>query len=241
LVQRIAVIAPGDAAGYEAVSALLDNAEVAREKMVTTSFDMALNRFTRTYTNDDLLDAFVDLATTMEAIFVSGGASNEDIGLRLRSRAAALLATEEDPGRKIFTDVGRLYNIRSKLVHGGSLTMKDLERDLRNLVPNYGGVPSAVALSFALDRFRDLARRAILARLSLASGESPLWPFAGDTQVDAELADDAGRQKWRSSWTSRLSDLGLAQAINKAKPAVDALAPVPEEAQEATPPQGRVS
>jgi len=224
-VQRIATISADDTAGYSALDNLLDNAEIAREKMFTTSFDMALNRFTRTYTSGDLLDAFVDLATTMEAIFVSGGSSNEDVGLRLRTRAAALLATNEDSGRKIFDDVRRLYNIRSKLVHGGSLAMKDLDKDLKNLVPNYSGVASAVALSFAVDRFRDLARRAILARLALASGETPLWPWAGDTQVDAELADDQARQHWRNSWTTQLSALGLSNSVGKAEPAVDVLAP----------------
>ena len=152
---------------------------------------------TCTYTSGDLLDAFVDLATTMEAIFVSGGSGNEDVGLRLRTRAAALLATRDDSGRKIFDDIRRLYNIRSKLVHGGSLAMKDLDKDLRTLVPNYSGVASTIALSFAVDRFRDLARRAILARLALASGASPLWPWVGDIQVDAELADDQARHHWQ--------------------------------------------
>lgn len=236
IVQRLATISALDAAGYSALDNLLNNAEIAREKMFTTSFDMALNRFTRTYTSGDLLDAFVDLATTMEAIFVSGGSSNEDVGLRLRTRAAALLATGEDSGRKIFDDVRRLYNIRSKLVHGGSLAMKDLDKDLKNLVPNYSGVASAVALSFAVDRFRDLARRAILARLALASGETPLWPWAGDTQVDAELADDQTRQQRRNSWITQLSALGLSRSVEKAQQAVDVLAPgPPEEREEATP------
>lgn len=224
-VQRIATISSLDAAAYSALDTLLENAEIAREKMYTTSFDMALNRYTRTYTSGDLLDAFVDLATTMEAVLVSGGNSNEDVGLRLRTRAAALLATSDDSGRKIFADVGRLYNIRSKLVHGGSLTKKDLDKDLRNLVPNYSGVASAVALSFAVDRFRDLARRAILARLALASGETPLWPWVGDTQVDGELADDQAREHWRGSWTTQLSALGLSKSVGKALPAVDVLAP----------------
>ena len=224
-VQRIATVSSDDAVGYAALDNLLDNAEIAREKMFTTSFDMALNRFTRTYTSGDLLDAFVDLATTMEAIFVSGGSGNEDVGLRLRTRAAALLATRDDSGRKIFDDIRRLYNIRSKLVHGGSLAMKDLDKDLRTLVPNYSGVASTIALSFAVDRFRDLARRAILARLALASGASPLWPWVGDIQVDAELADDQARHHWHESWTTQLSSIGLSRSIGKAEPAVDVLAP----------------
>ena len=224
-VQRIATVSSDYSVGYASLDNLLDNAEIAREKMFTTSFDMALNRFTRTYTSGDLLDAFVDLATTMEAIFVSGGSGNEDVGLRLRTRAAALLATRDDSGRKIFDDIRRLYNIRSKLVHGGSLAMKDLDKDLRTLVPNYSGVASTIALSFAVDRFRDLARRAILARLALASGASPLWPWVGDIQVDAELADDQARHHWHESWTTQLSSIGLSRSIGKAEPAVDVLAP----------------
>jgi hypothetical protein len=218
-IQRTANVASGETQAFAALGNLLDSAQVARNKMFTTSFDMAMNRFTRTYSNNDLLDAFVDFATTMEAILVSGGSSNEDVGLRLRLRAAALLATDDDPSRKIFADVGRLYNIRSKLVHGGALAIKDLEKDLRNLVPNYESVGSRLALSFALDRFRDLARRAILARLALASGDKPLWPFDGDTPVDSEMADDEIRQTWRAAWRSKLTGLGLAQAIDKARPA----------------------
>lgn len=227
VVQRVAAISPDDAKGYSALDNLLNNAAVAREKMFTTSFDMALNRFTRTYTSGDLLDAFVDFATTMEATLVSGGNNNEDVGLCLRMRAAALLATIDDPGRKIFDDVRSLHNIRSKLVHGGSLTRKELNTELNRLVPNYNGVASAVALAFAVDRFRDLARRAILARLALASGENPLWPWVGDTSVDAELADDEARQNWRTSWISQLSALGLSASIGMAKPPVDVLAPTP--------------
>ena len=57
-----------------------------------------------------------------------------------------------------------------------------------------------VAIGYALDRTRDLARRGILARLCLGAEPDPLWPFTGSTPVDALLSDDATRARWRTSW-----------------------------------------
>ena len=57
-----------------------------------------------------------------------------------------------------------------------------------------------VAIGYAVDRMRDLVRRAILARLCLAAEPDPLWPFSGSTGVDALLSDDEIRGRWRKGW-----------------------------------------
>jgi len=58
----------------------------------------------------------VDIGVGLEAALL-GGADHEEIGLRLGSRAAALLSTTTDVAATIYEDVKRLYNLRSLIVH----------------------------------------------------------------------------------------------------------------------------
>ena len=82
-----------------------------------------------------------------------------------------------------------------------------------------------IAFSFAIDRLRDLVRRAFLARLCLASGDESLWKFETSAPVDTALSDETERALWRQSWRDTLSSLGVADAANPAIRAVDPLAP----------------
>jgi hypothetical protein len=70
---------------------------------------------------------------------------------------------------------------------------------------------------------RDLVRRAILARLCLADKPEPLWPFTGQTSVDAILADDEQRATWRSRWHAKLEELGVGYAAERPRSAVSFL------------------
>jgi|ERR1017187_4681684 hypothetical protein len=67
-------------------------------------------------------------------------------------------------GESIFRDVGALYGLRSKLVHGGDIK----ESDLRKIITGVSMIPDGalfgVAVAFAVDRLRDLVRRSFLAR-----------------------------------------------------------------------------
>lgn len=141
---------------------------------------------------------------------------------------AALLATDDDPARALFDDVNQLYSLRSKIVHGGQIKLKDL----RKIIDRISTVPDGaaedrlgVALGYAVDRMRDLVRRAILARLCLAAEPGPLWPFAGDTAVDGILADDAQRAAWRTHWHAHLAALGVEYAAGRPRSAVDFISP----------------
>jgi hypothetical protein len=80
-----------------------------------------------------------------------------------------------------------------------------------------------VALGYVVDRMRDLVRRGILARLCLASEPDSLWPFDGDTAVDAILTDDVKRAAWRGRRQDRLATLGVAYAGGPPRSAVDFL------------------
>lgn len=197
--------------------------------MVFTSFDVALRKFHGSYGIGGPLEHLVDLATALEATLASGDKDNAGLTLRLRNRAAALLATTNDPGPTIFADVGRLYGLRSTLVHGG----QSKEAAFWRTIEQVSTVPAqesrarlrGVDLDRAVDRMRDLVRRAILARVCLAGGSDPLWPFSGEVSVDALLTDDAVREKWRTYWQTQLREIGAGDAIGPPRFAADFLSP----------------
>jgi hypothetical protein len=225
LVRRTVRLTGDEGAAFAALGGLIDAADIKREGMIATSFDVALSKFNRSHSSDSPYEHIVDLATALEAALI-GAKETEGLTLRLRTRTSALLATEDDSARVLFEDVGRLYDLRSKLVHGGQIKQKDL----RKIIGRISTVPSeaiehrfGVALGYAVDRMRDLVRRAILARLCLAAEPDPLWPFEGNTPVDAILADDAQRSAWRARWHERLGELGVGYAAGPPRSAVDFL------------------
>jgi hypothetical protein len=217
-----------DGSVIKTVGEMIEAVEVVREGMVLTSFDVALRKFNGSHYTNDLFGQLVDLATALEATLTSAERDSAGLTLRLRSRAAALLATANDPAPVIFKDVGLLYDLRSKLVHGGEIREKDLNKTISTIssVPAPGPISGLrTMLGHAVDRMRDLVRRAILARLCLAAEPDPFWPFDEQEMpsVDGLLADDATRERWRSAWQGRLAALGAPAAADPPRGAVDFL------------------
>jgi hypothetical protein len=226
LVRRTVRLTGDEGPAFAALGDLIDAADIKREGMIATSFDVALGKFNRSHSSASPYEHLVDLATALEAALIGATKETEGLTLRLRTRTSALLATDDDSARMLFEDVGRLYDLRSKLVHGGQIKQKDL----RKIIGRISTVPSeaiehrfGVALGHAVDRMRDIVRRAILARLCLAAAPDPLWPFEGDTPVDAILAEDAQRGVWRARWHERLAELGVEYAAGPPRSAVDFL------------------
>lgn len=226
LVRRTVRLTGDEGAAFKRLDELIDAADIVRTGMIATSFDVALSKFYRSHSADNPYEHLVDLATALEAILAGGEGDNEALTFRLRSRVAALLAADGDPVGALFDDVKELYGLRSKLVHGGQIR----ELDLRRIIGRVSTVPAesietrfGVAIGYAVDRMRDLVRRSILARLCLASEPGALWPFSGDTPVDALLADDATRVAWRARWHERLAALGVESAAGPPRSAVDFL------------------
>jgi hypothetical protein len=234
LVRRTVWLNGQHAAAFDAIGELLDKADVKREGMVATSFDVALGKFNGSHHQANPYETLVDLATALEAILAGGETETEGLTLRLRNRAAALLATDGDSAQAIFGDVGRLYGLRSKLVHGGQIKERDLRRDLGKISTMPEGEADdrfGVAIGYAVDRMRDLVRRAILARLCLAAEPDPVWPLSGSRSVDALLSDDTVRGQWRKSWRGKLAELGVGAAAEPPPEAFDWLTPHEEEEQ----------
>jgi hypothetical protein len=198
------------------IARLLEQVDGQRRADVLRPFETAQHRFLMSYHAHGWIDQIVDLATALEATLA--GTDKQDVLLRLRFRCAALLAVDNDSAPSIFNDVGQLYDLRSRLVHGSELK----DKDLRKIVYAISAVPDGAlfgdALAHAVDRLRDLVRRAILMRLCLGTsnaGADPIWPLGTDVGVDAALSDDATRLQWRVGWLERLESFGASSAASR--------------------------
>jgi hypothetical protein len=226
-IRRTADLRAEDAAGLEGITEMIAKTDIKRDGMVATPFDVALGKFQGSYTEGREFARLVELATALEAT-LAGEGENAGLTLRLRNRAAALLACERDPAPAIFGDIGALYEIRSSIVHGGQLKAKGLTKLASRISTVKLSEKELDRISFAhlLDRMRDLVRRAILARICLAAGEDASWPISGgDQNVDAELAADTTRARWREEWRAHLRERGAGAAADPAPAAVDSLLP----------------
>ncbi|WP_406054786.1 HEPN domain-containing protein [Streptomyces sp. NBC_01077] len=119
LAARVITLGSEDVGRVDGLGRLLDAAQQARPEMVFTSFAMAMQKFLLSFHAHVWYEQIVDLATAFEAVL--SGKEKDDVTLRLKTRAATLLSTDLDPADKIFKDVGVIYALRSKLVHGGAM------------------------------------------------------------------------------------------------------------------------
>ena len=191
------------------------------DDMVFTSFSMAISRFAESYTTSDWDAQLLSLTTALEGAI--SGTDTTDVILRLKTRAAALLSEPDDPARVIFNDISKIYDLRSKLSHGGSYKVTTFQRLVHQVSTVADGAPLGLAIGQLIDRLRDIVRRAILARLCLSSVTEPLWLLDADAGVDAALADDAAKSTWRASWRQTLADMEAPEASMRASQAVDFL------------------
>jgi hypothetical protein len=209
---------------FAALGERLDRLDPGPEGTIATSFEVALSMFNRSYRNDSEYEHLVDLATGLEAALIGSQKSTESVTLRLKTRSAALLATDVDPASVIFKDVGLLYELRSKLVHGGRLHEREIAKLMRGIstVPN-GSEGWLLTLASSVNRLRDLLRRSILARLMLADEPDVIWALGEDSGVDATLAGDRQRMRWREGWRTRLDGIGAGFAAERARPAASSI------------------
>ncbi len=72
-------------------------------------------------------DSLVDAVIALEALF---GTGKTEVGFRLQLAVAFLLAADHEERKRIFVEVGELYEARSALVHGTVIPVPQL-LDLR--------------------------------------------------------------------------------------------------------------
>lgn len=213
LAARVIILGPDDVSRVDGLGRLLTTAQQALPEMVFTSFGMALQKFLLSFHAHAWSEQIVDLATAFEAAL--SGKEKDDVTLRLKVRAATLLSTELDPADKIFKDVGVIYGLRSRLVHGGAMTRKELVKAVRKISTVPDDVHDGEKIAHVVERLRDLVRRSLLARICLATGDAPLWSLDKDEGVDMVMIDDLRRSAWREAWRDTLAGINATAAVDR--------------------------
>lgn len=191
---------------------------------------LALGRLSRSLDGHTpgFADQAVDLAIGLEAALA--GTDKTEIGLRLRTRAADILATDANPPEAIYRDVKTLYDLRSTIVHGASLSVKTVEKAIGSVTGASAARWPAEQYLLALDRWRDLLRRAVLARIALTTAITP-WSAGGkggsQLDVDKYLLREIDRDAWREHIQAYWADRGLPLALNPPPPALLTIGPAP--------------
>lgn len=219
--RRIAVVASDQLDGLRALASTLSRLENSGAKTVP-SVIVAVWRYSRSFRASSWQDTVLDLATALEACL--GPSQKEEIGLTLRTRAAHLLAHEDsEQAEAIYTDIEDLYGLRSDVIHGNARLRRTLPQlwEARGL----NQVLDTDKLHVLMDRWREIVRRAIAARLMLADtslGE-PLWPLRGDTKIDRALVRKDERDRWRQRIADGADKYTLPLLVEPAPPLIDYL------------------
>lgn len=173
-------------------------------------------------------DTVLDLATALEACL--GPNDRRNISRMLCTRAAHLLGRgDEARANEVSQDVRDLYALRSDLIHGNERFKRTWQElcDARGYPDTY--TLDEFRLKYLLDRWRDVVRRVICARLLLADardGEEELWPLVGnDVLVDQCLAGENVRALWWQRLAEEANAFGLPLLVEPAPTLVDDLNP----------------
>jgi hypothetical protein len=226
--RRVAAVKPEDLSGLVDLVALIGRAQEqsagkGQKQGTVSAVSIALGRYSRSYAGLIWQDTVLDLATALEACF--GPENKEEIGLTLRTRAAHLLG-RNDAARadEIYGDLADLYDLRSDLIHGNA-RFRHTPQELCD-ARGYAHTFPSDRLGALLDRWRDIVRRAIVARLLLADtrcGE-PLWPLRGNqVAVDRCLVRPDKREQWCQRLVDEAAALSLPLLIEPAPPLIDYL------------------
>jgi len=217
---RPAVVSQAMVTPVERLLALYDRTEHRTPKEVVHGLEMAVLKFTDSFSPKPWFEKIVDLATALEATLF--GKDKADVTLRICSRAAHILSTDADPPTTIYADVKAFYDMRSSLVHGSVITQRELDKWTAAVSVVSEERSPRMRIEFVVDRLRDLVRRSILARLVLNT--EGRWPLRGDPPpLDQLLTDARNAEEWRSAWHQGMTDLGAAEAVQPASPLVDSV------------------
>ena len=217
---RPAVISQAMVQPVERLLALYDRTEHRAPKEVVHGLEMAVLKFTESFSPKPWFEKIVDLATALEATL--SGKDKADVTLRICSRAAHILSTESDRPQTIYADVKSLYDMRSSLVHGAIVSQRELDKWIAAVSIVSADRSPRMRVELVVDRLRDLVRRSILARLVL--NRDGRWPLRGDPPpLDQLLTDARTADEWRSAWHQGITDLGAAEAIEPAVPLGDSI------------------
>lgn len=192
---------------------------LSRDEPRSHVMSVAIGRFHAALDHQFWDEQLLELAIGLEAALL-GGDNGGEITYRLRTRAAALLTTDEEPPERVFDEIGALYEMRSNLVHGTPIGRRDTRRLLTAMQSSPASDLMGERFAVIVDRARDLLRRAIIARLCLSEGETPLWPWSarGGFSVDRALLNAGTAGDWQAFVRARVAELGFPEACDPAAP-----------------------
>jgi hypothetical protein len=225
--RRVATLTPEALPGLRRLTAMIDRLEAPppakAKKGALPSVVIAIRRHSRSYHLASWQDTVLELATALEAC-LGPRTKDQEIGLTLRTRAAHLLAHDDsEQADEIYGDIADLYTMRSDLIHGNPEWTKTPDKLLADR--GYTHTFERDRMHVLLDRWRDIVRRAITARLMLADEGlgTPLWPLRGDSGVDRSLARRDRRDEWRARIVAGAAAYGLPLLADAAPPLIDYL------------------
>jgi hypothetical protein len=222
--RRVAALMPADLPGLRELGTLVDRLEPTEPTKPMRAVVVAMRRYSRSFRDTAWQDTVLDLATALEACLVP---PRDEIGLTLRTRAAHLLAHDDSQqAGEIYDDIEDLYTLRSEIIHGKPKFTKDLAKLWSDR--GYTHVLQEESMEVLLDRWREIVRRAIAARLMLGDDRlgPPLWPFAKDVKVDRFLVRKDSRGAWRDRIVAGAEAYGLPLLASQAPRLVDLHEPV---------------
>ncbi len=215
LIQRVVTVRTTD--GISIASLAEKIGQWSSDEPQPNPLGVAIERYNRSYLERPWFDQLVDLSIALEAALLSGSPEKEDIGLRLRSRAAALLAEEQDGDSVIYADIKAAYNLRSWVVHASNPRPQDIAAEIDRISVCARSPHRGIKAALAMDRVRDITRRSILARGFL--GEAGNWPLgkaARQKDVEGELINPETRESWKAAWRLGITNIGLGAAAGRA-------------------------
>ncbi len=185
-------------------------------QILVTSWQVALRNFSQSHGELFWHRNLVDLTTGLEAAMSDIDQATESVTFRLQTRAAALLATDDDPPRTIYRDVGVLYGLRSRIAHGSDIDLRKFDKEIKKLSTASDQSSWLRDYHLAIDRLRDLLRRALLARMCLSIEGPDRWKFGERFDIDRRLSDDRVRNELRTRWRTVMQDAGALEATEAA-------------------------
>ncbi len=93
--------------------------------------DVAIRRFNFSYERRLPEDKLIDYITAFEALYLKG--AEGELGYRLALRCAYFLGKDEEERKRIFEILKSAYDVRSKIVHGGRIQSKSLDKIINKL------------------------------------------------------------------------------------------------------------
>jgi hypothetical protein len=216
---RPAVLSAASVQPVERLLALYDATKHRAPREAVHGLEMAVLKFTDSFSPKPWFEKIVDLATALEATL--SGRDKADVTLRICSRAAHILSTDTDRPQTIYADVKALYDLRSNLVHGAVITQRQLDGWIAAISVVSPERSPRMRIELVVDRLRDLVRRSILTRLVL--NDDGRWPLRDPPPLDQLLTDASAAEDWRRAWHQGMTKLGAAEATEPAMPLADSV------------------